>query len=433
MHGDAALCLPTARLLLDRGADPNGAGPDGEGPLHKAVQADNVAMIGLLLARGATPDAWRRAEWMGGSTPLMQAAWLDRADAVRALVAGGADPNAPGQDGRRPLHEAVRDGNLAMVDLLVSLGADLDARDDAGRTPLAARVALPQRTDPALVAALLDRAADPGVVDGEGRPLLHLALGEIEVVRLLLAHGADPAAVDGSGWTALDLARERALPLVAAILGEARAAEPALLEQLFTFLRGGLVLETSLGRTWFSDGRFQHSASGARWPETWSEAVVAEHLGWHLLHGGAESLLAEGRQSLGTSPLGAEEARLRLLSEAPALVARLALPLEAGTAVDLLLAGLFAGAEYVHHDKEEFSKWCRGEGEALVFYEANDFIPEGRSNTVDAAGFRSAWGERYEPRGPRLFHPWHGRDYLDQALAALGAPTELCWLATREK
>ena len=45
--------VPLATLLLDAGADPNGAGEGGSTPLDAAVQSDDRELIDLLTARGA--------------------------------------------------------------------------------------------------------------------------------------------------------------------------------------------------------------------------------------------------------------------------------------------------------------------------------------------------------------------------------------------
>jgi len=42
--------------LLDAGADPNGRDADGFTPLHSAARSGDVALVGLLLARGADPE-----------------------------------------------------------------------------------------------------------------------------------------------------------------------------------------------------------------------------------------------------------------------------------------------------------------------------------------------------------------------------------------
>jgi ankyrin repeat protein len=46
-----------ARLLLERGADPNATADHGSAPLHAAAANGNRELVELLLAHGASPDA----------------------------------------------------------------------------------------------------------------------------------------------------------------------------------------------------------------------------------------------------------------------------------------------------------------------------------------------------------------------------------------
>jgi hypothetical protein len=71
---------------------------------HGARHGD-VAEIERALADGAHVD---RASPIDGKTALFRAAVFGRVDAVRSLLAHGADPNARGNDGRTAL-EVIRD------------------------------------------------------------------------------------------------------------------------------------------------------------------------------------------------------------------------------------------------------------------------------------------------------------------------------------
>jgi ankyrin repeat protein len=76
-----------AQALIAHGASPV---KDGWSPLHYAATGGNVAVIKLLLARGAPIDA----RSPNRSTPLMMAAKYGSEDGVDALLAAGADRGA---------------------------------------------------------------------------------------------------------------------------------------------------------------------------------------------------------------------------------------------------------------------------------------------------------------------------------------------------
>jgi ankyrin repeat protein len=139
-----------ASLLLDHGADvnaatrparvPHGNYPVGSTPLHLAAAHgawEHVAMVQLLLARGADPN--RRDA--NGATPLHVAAARYRPfkRLIRTLLDGGADINAQTDDGRTALHLLAAGGGRlrkTVIRLLRQRGARANLRDAAGRLPI---------------------------------------------------------------------------------------------------------------------------------------------------------------------------------------------------------------------------------------------------------------------------------------------------------
>jgi ankyrin repeat protein len=159
--------------LLDHGADPNrlathtihfdgtgGAGAAGvatainESPFARALRAQDVDAITLMLAKGANPN-----QPVGGTLPLALAMGAgggrgfaggfgaqpagfryqgDRtpATAIAALLDGGADVNAVNDAGDSALHTAAQTGSVAMIRLFAQRGATLDLKNKAGFTPL---------------------------------------------------------------------------------------------------------------------------------------------------------------------------------------------------------------------------------------------------------------------------------------------------------
>jgi uncharacterized protein len=188
-----------AKFLLDKGADPNLANDDGLAPLYATIDMQFAPMVWqpnpsteqehvtylqlmkILLERGAKPNAllknklWFRPSdhddaWTGtaGTTAFWRAAFATDVDAMRLLVAGGADPNIPSSEHVTPLmaaaglgwvgnlHRTVPDSWLAAVKLCLELGADLNATDIFNYTALHGAAF---RGDNALVKLLVEKGA----------------------------------------------------------------------------------------------------------------------------------------------------------------------------------------------------------------------------------------------------------------------------------
>jgi ankyrin repeat protein len=234
--------------LLRAGADPNTSTAAGEPVLMTASRTGSVDALKALIARGADVNA--REQWFG-ETAVMWAAAENHAEAIRVLAESGADinarstvidapvlefprsggPNSPfPRGGWTALMFAARDGALDAARALADLGADLNVaalpQTDVPMKPeeiAAARKAnigtsalvfaiINVHYD--LAAMLLEKGADPNVLDGAGMGALYAAvdmnslqwvqgrpapiltdrLDGADLVKLLLAKGADPNA-----------------------------------------------------------------------------------------------------------------------------------------------------------------------------------------------------------------------------------------------
>jgi ankyrin repeat protein len=205
----------TARFLLDRGADPNLVNEDGLAPLYATIDAqwapvaggpvpntthektNYLALIKALLEHGANPNArlgrklWYRPSfhdqmWIGtpGSTAFWRAAQATDLKAMRLLVAKGADPKIPSDEGDTALMLAAGVGwagnfsrnapDLAIdaVRYCIELGLDVNTQDVTGYTALAGAA----------------------------------WRGDNELVRLLVAHGAKLDPRTHRGWSVTDMA-----------------------------------------------------------------------------------------------------------------------------------------------------------------------------------------------------------------------------------
>jgi hypothetical protein len=103
------------------------------GPIHDAARDGDVKKVELLLK--GHPDLVSSKDEQYGQTPLHIAAFNDRLDVAKLLLADKADVNAKAKNGSTPLHLAAAKGNKDMVELLVASKADVNALDNEGWSP----------------------------------------------------------------------------------------------------------------------------------------------------------------------------------------------------------------------------------------------------------------------------------------------------------
>ncbi len=159
--------------LLDKGADVNARitestetrtvftnqwlNEDGATAFLRAAQSGDLALLKLLVARGADPKINTRL----GVTPLAVAAgvgWVEgvtrehstkeTVEVVKYLLSLGIDPNLQADTGRVALHGAGHKGATEVVKVLVAAGARMDVRDfgntdNRGSPELSTRTWLP--------------------------------------------------------------------------------------------------------------------------------------------------------------------------------------------------------------------------------------------------------------------------------------------------
>jgi ankyrin repeat protein len=141
-------------FLLDKGANVNARitestetrtvftnqwlNEEGATAFLRAAQSGDLALLKLLVARGADPKINTKL----GVTPLAAAAgigWVEgvtkerstaeTVESIKYLLSLGIDPNFQADTGRVALHGAAHKGATAAVTVLVGAGAKLDVRD----------------------------------------------------------------------------------------------------------------------------------------------------------------------------------------------------------------------------------------------------------------------------------------------------------------
>jgi ankyrin repeat protein len=253
------------RVLLDAGANVNGANPDGLTPLQFAMIRRNEALALFLLERGADPH-----NAGPGFPPLHVAAYLGQPAVAKALLARGVDVNVrmmkpyrliealeigvniyPGSGlftniGSTPFMTAAKHGQIDIMRMLLGAGADpfLTARGGESALMLAAGVGRPQPTnvtyhvwkEPEQIEAIkicLELGLDINAQNSWGQTALHGAAfhDDARVVEFLATHGAWLDPTDWQDQTPLRVAQGHEIccstfhrkPLAAAALLKAGA------------------------------------------------------------------------------------------------------------------------------------------------------------------------------------------------------------------
>ncbi len=163
-------------------------------PSRKWVVRSSTGLATLVLstaAYSAAPASW----WVDIAN--------DRGDAVKTLLAQGADPNEVNKDGQPALMQAIRDGAWDVYDILLAhRKIDVNATNATGETPL---MYLAVVGDTKRAQALIKRGAQVNRLGWT--PLQYAAsTGKLETVKMLIANKAMIDAPSPDGTTALMMA-----------------------------------------------------------------------------------------------------------------------------------------------------------------------------------------------------------------------------------
>lgn len=104
---------------------------------RKASKAlDNGDWLAIVSLCKSHPQTATFVQGPHDKTLLHDAAFHGKLTAVHALIAAGADVNAPSRLGFTPLHAAARADRPRIAEALLEAGASADATDHCGSTPL---------------------------------------------------------------------------------------------------------------------------------------------------------------------------------------------------------------------------------------------------------------------------------------------------------
>ncbi|XP_044598811.1 serine/threonine-protein phosphatase 6 regulatory ankyrin repeat subunit B-like [Cotesia glomerata] len=191
---------------------------DGYILLRDSLQYNHPEVAKLLLEKEAKVESKSKKL---SNTPLHFAVINGDLEVVNLLLDKGACIVAKNGDGRAPLHHAVEKQDIPMIKLLLERKAFINTRDDFGLSPLCIAA---EKGNYEIVDLLLTNGAFPNFLHniqyGEVDTPLHLAVdsGRKDIAELLVSRGAKTDVRETNGWTPLHIAVQKNNEEIAEIL-----------------------------------------------------------------------------------------------------------------------------------------------------------------------------------------------------------------------
>ena len=189
---------------------------EGYSPLHRAVYNSDINTINeLLKVRNINIDSKLDMKvsidnwFLGGSTPMILAAFMGNADIVSLLLDNKANIRArDGVDGAMAIHLAAANGRNDVIKVLLAKDPQLvNIVDNRDNTPLH-WAAMKDKKD--TIELLMENGADIEAKDADGWTPLHYAaaFSSVDTVQTLVNLGADKESKAKDGSNPMDYARQ---------------------------------------------------------------------------------------------------------------------------------------------------------------------------------------------------------------------------------
>lgn len=277
-------------LLKQGKVQANATDEQGEGFLWKAtLNGNNEAVLALLKASDIDVNT-RKADSSTNSYGYNLLQWYveqRNITIVSELLSKGAKINEAMDDeiGYTPLHLAISNGDIQMLDLLLKVPSiKPNTPDKSGASPLHLAIC---RGNQEAIDKLLEEGADVNAVDNFGRTSLHMLVtykGNQATIVKVLQKGADIRAVDNFGRTPLDMAIQKgdiattkqllSTPIKASMKGQVNLSDSCLndmveqghtaaIERLVSLV--GVNIQDSCGNTFLHYAVKQGDETIARW------------------------------------------------------------------------------------------------------------------------------------------------------------------------
>jgi len=205
--------LNIATKLMSHGADAAIRNKRGLTPLQLALRAGHYDVTELLLSHTDV-----NARYDSGETLLHWVVYGKHSHLIPLLIRAGADVSALNETGLTAVHTAVQKGDSVCVDAFITSHPDcVNVMDNNCRKPLHCAV---REGYVHIVQSLVSAGADCSDSDCNGQTVLHVAAetGHYEIIKLLLSHVTDVNGRDVRGCTALHCAAASGHEAIASVL-----------------------------------------------------------------------------------------------------------------------------------------------------------------------------------------------------------------------